>query len=63
MTLQARNEGSLWLLIPQDDAAQDWLDAHTAGQWFGGGLVVEPRYVDDIVQGFEGAGGLVNFKL
>ena len=47
------DHGSLILLRPLNDGADKWLREHTAedAQWFGGALVVEPRYVSDIVNG------------
>lgn len=56
-----RNHGSLYTLHPRNDAAGAWVDEHIARdedglQWFGDGLVVEPRYLLDIVQGIEGDG-------
>jgi hypothetical protein len=45
--------GSLYLLQPLTEEALDWLHRHVAegAQWFFTGLVVEPRYVGDIIQG------------
>lgn len=45
------NHGSLYLVRPATDAAREWLEEHTDGQWFGGALVVEPRYVVDLLDG------------
>jgi hypothetical protein len=47
------NHGSLYLMRPQTDSAQEWIDEHIPedAQWFGGALVVEPRYVEDIAHG------------
>jgi hypothetical protein len=52
------NHGSLYLLRPDTRTAQRWLERHVAddAQWFGGALVVEPRYVTDIVEGAREAG-------
>jgi len=64
MELQARDEGSIWLLDPQDAEAQGWLDENLSEpMMFGDAYVVEPRYVDAICEGFEEAGGIVNMKL
>ena len=40
-------------LRPVTDAGREWLDENVSddAQWFGGALVVEPRYVADIVVG------------
>ena len=52
------NHGSLYLLRPDTRKAQRWLETHVSEdvQWFGGALVVEPRYVADIVNGAREAG-------
>jgi hypothetical protein len=47
------NHGSLVILIGISDAGGDWLNARLdpgALRWRGG-FVVEPRYVDDILDG------------
>jgi hypothetical protein len=46
--------GSIVLLSPETEAARDWIDAHIdteAAQFWAGALVVEPRYLDPIVEG------------
>lgn len=56
------NHLSLVLVRPLTEAAQVWLDENVANpetQWFGGALVCEPRYVDDLVAGIEGDGLVV----
>lgn len=51
------NHGSLVLVRPLTLAALAWLEANVAdegedmAQWFGGALVVEPRYVETLVHG------------
>ena len=47
------NHGSLFLLRPHTPEAEDWIKEFVQddAQTFGGALVVEPRYVDVIVQG------------
>jgi len=52
----AQNEGSLVLLRPMNHAAKQWLIDNVGTpadevQWFGGALVVEPRYLNDLVDG------------
>jgi hypothetical protein len=45
--------GSICLLHPQTEAARLWIDEHIddeAQQW-GGAIVIEPRYVQPIVDG------------
>lgn len=47
------DHGTLSVLRPVTDAARDWMAAHldpNAMQW-AGGTVVEPRYLDAIVNG------------
>lgn len=53
-----RNEGSIQLLVPNTDAAREWVSQHISedAQRFCGGIVVESRYIDDIVQGIQGDG-------
>ena len=48
-----QNHGSLFLLIPQTEAASDWVEENLPedAQTFGGGIVVEHRYISDIVDG------------
>jgi aromatic ring-cleaving dioxygenase len=45
------DHGSIVLIRPLTDDVRDWLADHTddEAQWFGRALVVEPRYVVDIV--------------
>ena len=45
--------GSICLVEPISDAAKDWIaeNVDPNAQWFGNALVVEPRYVDDLVLG------------
>jgi hypothetical protein len=60
--IQVEHHGSLFLLRPLSDVANDWLTEHTPddAQWFGGALVVEHRYVEDIVMGAREEGLEVN---
>jgi hypothetical protein len=53
-----QNEGSIFLLIPHTDIANAWIDAHIPedAQRFGGGVVVEHRYILDIVIGIKNDG-------
>ena len=48
-----RDEGSLFLLRPNTDEAVMWCESFVEpeAQWFGGALVVEPRYVEAIALG------------
>ena len=47
------NHGSVFLLMPETDAARAWVEDHTdhRRQYFGGAVVVEHRYIADIVMG------------
>lgn len=45
------HHGSLHLFRPLTEGAKTWLEEHTSGTWFGGALVVEPRYSLDLAQG------------
>ena len=56
---EVQNEGTLSLVQPLNETTYDWLDENTDGQWWGGALVVEDRYVRDLVfgmlrEGFKG---------
>lgn len=53
------NHGSIVLIRPHTADCADWLRENTASdaQWFGGALVVEPRYVEPIVDGLIAEGG------
>ena len=52
------NYGSVLLLRPTSGEVEDWLRASVSqsGQWWAGALVVEPRYVGDILSGLLAAG-------
>lgn len=48
------NHGSICILIGATPKGRDWLDTHLpddAPTWGRDGVVVEPRYVDDILMG------------
>lgn len=51
--IRVTNAGSIFLLRPLTKKARAWLkdSVDPEAQWFGGALVVEPRYVADIVTG------------
>lgn len=53
-----RNEGSIFLLTPQTDAAREWADEHLPddAMTFGPSTVVEHRYIGAIVDGIQGDG-------
>jgi hypothetical protein len=48
-----RNEGTIFLLCPLTHAARQWIDDNLVQDWttFGGCVVVEHRYIGDIVGG------------
>ena len=55
---ELQNEGSLYLLRPLTVQALEWLDEHIEQnrQMFGTAVVVEHRYIADIVRGITGDG-------
>lgn len=53
------NHGSIFLLRPASPSGQFFLDTRVIGeetQLFGNAVVVEPRYVENIVRGARGEG-------
>ncbi len=52
------NHGSIALLYLNRRAAREWVAANVSdeAQFFGGALVVEPRYVADIIAGMRADG-------
>lgn len=59
--VRIEHHGSLYLLRPQTTAAWTWVSAHTPAdsQYFDGALVVEPRYVGDVLVGMRNEGLVV----
>ena len=49
--VSVENHGTLVLVRPLTVDVEAWLKEHTDGQWFGGALVVEPRYVEELLLG------------
>ena len=45
------NHGSIFLVDPQSDSARSHLIEHVSddAQWYGGTLVVEHRYIGDLI--------------
>lgn len=45
------DHGSIVIITPLSQQATEWTDTYLSEetQWWGAGFVVEPRYVDDIV--------------
>ena len=58
MDVNVENHGSLFLFRLNSPAAKAWVDENVGGdvQWFGGALVVEPRYAHDLAGGMLGDG-------
>lgn len=52
------NHGSICIVVPLTAAARAWIAENVSGEsmWFAGGLVVEPRYLDDLVDGMRADG-------
>jgi hypothetical protein len=51
-----QNEGTIFLLYAQTDAARAWVNEHLPADrqtWGGNGTVVEHRYIADIVAGIQ----------
>jgi hypothetical protein len=52
------DEGSIWLLRPMTEAAREWVAnsiSQDSTEWCGG-IVVEPRYIRDILDGIDDEG-------
>ena len=52
------NHGSIMLVRPTTSAATEWIEEHVSEEamFFGSALVVEPRYVENLVGGMTEAG-------
>lgn len=55
------NHGSITVLTPQTELAQEWFDQNLPvddpdTQFWCKGIVIEPRYAGDILQGIQDAG-------
>lgn len=50
--------GSLYVLTPMSEQSTEWIDKHIdpSAQSFGGGIAVEHRYIQDIVEGIKNDG-------
>ena len=61
---ELQNEGSLYLLRPLTVHAAEWLEEHIEQnrQMFGTAVVVEHRYVADIVRGIRAEGLEIGLK-
>ena len=54
MDFIACNHGSVWILEALTPAADDWVNEHLPDDvltWGRNGVVVERRYIDDIIDG------------
>lgn len=54
-----QDESSIIIVTPNNEEAQAWLDENVIGpetQTWGRGVVVEPRYFNDLMHGIVGAG-------
>lgn len=59
------DHGSIVIMHPRSDAARDWTEQHIpedAQRWGRGGVVIEPRYVGDIIDGITNDGLEVSFS-
>ena len=56
--VRIENHGSLYLFRPLHSVARNWLQDNTPddANWFGGALVVEPRYAADLLTGIRNEG-------
>lgn len=55
---EVQDQGSIFIVVPLTDDARAWLRENVdpgAMQW-GGGIVVEHRYIDPLVDGIKDAG-------
>lgn len=52
------SHGSVVLVRPQSDEAREWIEEHVdpLAQWFGSALVVEPRYLIQLLEGMAEGG-------
>lgn len=54
-----QNGGSVCILRAHSDECQNWIDEHVGNsetQRFGGGIVVEPRYIGPLIEALESEG-------
>jgi len=59
--IQINNHGSILIFVPRTETGMEWMNENLdpgAMRW-AGGIVVEPRYAADIVNGMQGDGLLV----
>ena len=56
---RVRFRGTITMLYPLTEACREWIDENVGAegwQWFGSGLAVEPRYLDNLLAGLHDAG-------
>ncbi len=55
---EIQDEGTVFLLTPVSDLAVDWADHHLPqdSQHLGGSIVIEHRYIENIVAGIQNDG-------
>ena len=59
MDFRFTNHGSVTILTPLTEAAQAWLDENVGDdetQYWAGGVVIEPRYAEPILEGLQADG-------
>lgn len=58
MDFTVQNHGSIFLLTPHTDAAEEWIAEHLPEDRMSAGpsVVVEHRYIEDIVAGIQSDG-------
>lgn len=60
MDIRIENHGTICLLRPLTEAAEEWIDEHVdTPTWWGPAVVVEPRYVPPIIEGLQADGFVV----
>ena len=58
MDFSVANHGSIFIVTPHSSEAKSWLDENVSddSQWLGGGLAVEHRFIDNLVEGMQNDG-------
>lgn len=61
MIAELENHGSLFLFRPMDMEAEEWCDDNISDDRtaFGHSIVIEPRYVNGVIDGFKSSGGVI----
>jgi len=52
------NQRTIFAVIPVSDEGRAWIDEHVADDalWFGKSLIVEHRFIESLVDGFQSDG-------